>query len=309
VVALCGHRPDTGKPNISDGSNAQSVLIAERFFDRAGVASDAVAPKDAGRDLSKFVRTALQEARPDLAVDSERHPKQFVQYAHLAGAERALEGKGPQAGQVLKELGRRLSAVDVASAVSPSVHAELLELVGQATVLAERRSVEVNTVLMQTARHSLLGLDVVVARPAPPTAVDDHDITEELLLGVSCKWTLRTDRGQDAVAQGDRLASHRRGPMPRYGVVTMECRPYYLTIVAEGSSGVDAVYHPALPQVFDALQSVLDDPPSWQNPKSRRAIESYIETLRRLVSNRRVRPFEDLVNLVAELPHGSGALG
>jgi hypothetical protein len=309
VVALCGYRAGTRNPNLSDASNAQSVLIAERFFNHAGVASDAVAPTDAGAELSKFVCAALQATRPDLAVGRERHPKEFVQYAHLAGAERALAGTAPQVVETLDELSRRLDGIDVVSVLSPSVHVELFELTRRAREQAQQRSIEVNTILMQTARHSLLGLDVVVSRPTPPTAIDDHDVTEELLLGVSCKWTLRTDRGQDAVAQGDRLASHRRGPMPRYGVVTMECRPYYLAIVAEGSSGVDAVYHPALPQVFDALQSVLDDPPSWQNHKSRRAIESYIETLQRLVSNRRVRPFEDLVDLVAELPPGSGALG
>lgn len=93
--------------------------------------------------------------------------------------------------------------------------------------------------------------------------------------------------------------------MPRYGVVTMECRPYYLAIVAEGSAGVDAVYHPALPQVYGALHDVLERPPLRFAKTSRRALERYVKILDRLVEHKRLRPLSDLVNLVEEFPRES----
>ncbi len=301
VLALCGYRRKNRKPNLSDSSSSQSVLIAERFFEQLGVPDGAPEPADAGAGLADLVVSVIRDVRPDLTSARERHPRAFSQYEHLAIAEQAIDLEGTGLPRALDGVSARLAEL---AALHPPLQKDLRKLqrtVSRIDTTLERYVNNVTALVARSARHSLLGLDVAVSRKPTEGARVDRP-AEELLLGISCKWTLRTDRGQDAVAQGDRLASHRRGPMPRYGVVTMECRPYYLAIVAEGSAGVDAVYHPALLQVRAALESLLTLPPAGQAAKSRRALERYIGIFDRLVSNGRLRPLGDLAQLAEELP-------
>lgn len=208
VIALCGFRAKTGKPNVSDGSKQQSVLLAERFFEILGVLPGTAEPPDAGSGLAELVRETLQQARPDLVVARERHPKSFAQYEHLAIAERAIDY---EATSMPRAFDRALSQIAALSEKYPLMKRDFDRLHGEVAAVGravEDYALDVAALIAQSARHSLLGLDVAVSRPSR-LSNQESGAVDELLLGVSCKWTLRTDRGQDAVAQGDRLADHR----------------------------------------------------------------------------------------------------
>ena len=61
--------------------------------------------------------------------------------------------------------------------------------------------------------ESMLNMDIAVAGAAPPA---------ELRIGLSSKWTLRTDRAQDCLSQGTKLVNQRRGRMPHFAAITMD---------------------------------------------------------------------------------------
>jgi hypothetical protein len=133
--------------------------------------------------------------------------------------------------------------------------------------------------------ESLLKLDITAGIPA-------HG-GERLLLAMSSKWSLRTDRAQDCVSQGAKLANQRRGPMPHYGVITMEPRPAMLKLIADNSGAVDCVYHLDLPALTEAITMVRSNKTAAWSPGL---------VFDRLISQRRLRDFDDLRNATASLP-------
>lgn len=134
--------------------------------------------------------------------------------------------------------------------------------------------------------ESLLNLDLTCALEAEgPESVRR--------LGLSSKWTLRTDRAQDCVSQGSKLASQLRGPMHHYGVITMEPRPAMLKILADGSGAVDYVYHLDLPALTRAIEKVRSTKKGRWSPGI---------TFDRLINQGRIRDYDDLVRAVKSIP-------
>lgn len=97
---------------------------------------------------------------------------------------------------------------------------------------------------------------------------------------VSCKWTIRSDRAQNARTEALNLAKHRKGRMPHFVLVTMEPLPSRLASVAQGTGEIDCVYHAALDELVLASE--------------RAAPEREKTFLRRLVEGRRLRDISDL---------------
>jgi hypothetical protein len=138
------------------------------------------------------------------------------------------------------------------------------------------------------ARESLLQLDLAISNNVDPP---------RLLIGLSCKWTLRTDRAQDCVAQGQKLAALRRGHMAHFAVLTIEPRPTMLRLLAYGSGAVDCVYHLALPELLLAARDLVDRATS----RTRKSALSQQETLELMVAQRRIRPYSELVSEIRRL--------
>ncbi|KFD43434.1 hypothetical protein IU11_11485 [Cellulosimicrobium sp. MM] len=133
--------------------------------------------------------------------------------------------------------------------------------------------------LDELGEESLLGLDLTVARQGT------LDRLPRLEVGLSLKWSLRTDRAQDCRSQGAKMSALRRGRMPHFAVVTMEPRPYMLNLLGGGSGDVDCVYHLDLP----ALTAAVDD--VYTTPARMRGRDQF----HRLVDQRRIRDYDDLV--------------
>ncbi|MET9260101.1 NgoMIV family type II restriction endonuclease [Amycolatopsis sp. NPDC004079] len=278
--ALCGYRKKNGKPNMSDASDNLSVRLGTRFLEVAGAWHER--PDQDGSDLERHVITTLQAVRPDLEIKQSCSASDFSQYAHLNVFPAFRSGYSNSA----KEVKALVSAVE---ALPDGPDRRRLITIAQHIGQSIDANAELVTKLVGLMpEESLLKLDVVVGRP--------HDgELPELALALSAKWSLRTDRAQDCVSQGNKLVTQRRGRMPHFGVITAETRPSMLKILADGSGSVDWVYHldlDSLAKAIDVEAKTRREPASW-SPK---------KTFDRLMNQNRLRDFDDLVRVVESLP-------
>ena len=116
--------------------------------------------------------------------------------------------------------------------------------------------------------------DVTVERSDPPGFPILH-------ASVSCKWTIRSDRVQNARHEANVLLRHRRGRAPHIVVVTAEPLPSRLASIARGTGEIDCTYHLALPELRVAVQRIL-------NP------DRQLQVLDELTANRRLADLSDL---------------
>jgi len=97
---------------------------------------------------------------------------------------------------------------------------------------------------------------------------------------VSCKWTLRSDRAQNARTEALNLIRNRKGRAPHIVVVTAEPMPTRLASIALGTGDIDCVYHVALPELRLALEET--------------GREDQLDMFNQLVSGARLRDISDL---------------
>jgi len=141
-----------------------------------------------------------------------------------------------------------LGALDTAVTANP----ELLAVLGNAYAIAP---------------------DVIVSRAPVPDEVinadatlvdDEHGLLSPIRLRedgqprilhavISCKWTLRSDRAQNARSEALNLVRNRKGRTPHIMVVTGEPTPTRISSLALGTGDIDTVYHFALSELQDAV--------------------------------------------------------
>lgn len=71
---------------------------------------------------------------------------------------------------------------------------------------------------------------------------------------ISCKWTIRSDRSQNARSEALNLLRNRKGRAPHICVVTAEPLPSRLASIALGTGDLDCVYHFALPELVKSVE-------------------------------------------------------
>lgn len=76
---------------------------------------------------------------------------------------------------------------------------------------------------------------------------------------VSCKWTLRSDRAQNARSEALNIIRNRKGRTPHIMVVTGEPTPSRLASLALGTGDIDMLYHFALPELIEAVGACGND--------------------------------------------------
>lgn len=76
---------------------------------------------------------------------------------------------------------------------------------------------------------------------------------------ISCKWTLRSDRAQNARSEALNLIRNRKGRLPHIAVVTGEPLPSRIASLALGTGDIDCVYHFALEELFQAVSDSTYD--------------------------------------------------
>jgi hypothetical protein len=147
----------------------------------------------------------------------------FEQYAHLAALKLAAS-KDPQLA----------SALGNEYVISPDViitrEPEEDSAINQAESLVDEYSV--NQASLRKRNNSLLLLHA----------------------SISCKWTLRSDRAQNARTEGLNLVRNRKGKLPHIAVVTGEPSPGRIASLALGTGDIDCTYHFALPELIEAVR-------------------------------------------------------
>lgn len=100
-------------------------------------------------------------------------------------------------------------------------------------------------------------LDNSVANLTPRRLVNNQTKFVEAI--ISCKWTLRSDRAQNARSEALNIIQNRKGRTPHVVVVTGEPTPSRLASLALGTGDIDMVYHFALPELQIAVEASGND--------------------------------------------------
>lgn len=97
---------------------------------------------------------------------------------------------------------------------------------------------------------------------------------------VSAKWTIRSDRAQNSRTEALGLIRNRKGHLPHIVVVTGEPLPSRLASLAMGTGDIDCVYHFALPELVEIIET--------------QQAEDASEMLRILIEGKRLKDISDL---------------
>lgn len=260
-------RDANGVPSIADGGSAVSRAVAISLVEQIG--NTVTQAKGAGQTAgarfeqacANFIRTAfkcLEHLRPGLweVTDSKRRNdlkiSNFEQYEHLATLAE-LAAKYPEVAAVFDR--EYIITPDVVVFRKP----EPDERINQGHIVVNES----------------------VARLTPLREANQARL---LLHGsISCKWTLRSDRGQNARAEALNLIRNRKGRVPHIAAVTAEPLPSRIQSLALGTSDLDCVYHIALPELQHAVSQVC-----------RSKQDTQTEILHTLVTGKRLRDIADL---------------
>ena len=274
LAALCKMKVLTqdkhGIPNIADSGSKASTLIAQLLC--ASIGSVPTIKKGSGQHAGKLFEKAvclflketflrLGHLRPgtweivDGTTSKDIEISNFEQYDHLA-----------KLTQVIASDKSLLAALGADYLITPDV-------------VVLRYPVE-ETALNQPA----LMVDEMTARLTPLRGINRPKGTRILHASVSCKWTLRSDRAQNARSEALNLIRNRKGRVPHICAVTAEPLPTRIGSLARGTSDLDCVYHIALTELRQAVAELAKDG----------MYQEQLEELEVLVNGKRLRDLADL---------------
>lgn len=227
----------TGVPSNADKDNRLSVLVATKIASRlnAGISERLAAQSSGGRFeelVAGFVSATfphLPHLRPgrwlirQVVSRSGGEIGEFAQYAHLA----ALRELAHRNGELAASLGNDYS-------IAPDV-VVIRELESDETINQPGAIVDGSTALRADLRHK-------AGKPAL------------LHASISTKWTIRSDRAQNARSEALNLIRNRKGRQPHIMAVTAEPLPSRIASLALGTGDIDCVYHFALDELRDAVR-------------------------------------------------------
>jgi hypothetical protein len=250
-------------PNFADGASKASCEIAWEIVRQLGykLSLKRVRAQTAGGRFEGVTREFLQESfellhhiRPGRWDYTSRNTiSLYAQYAHLAELEKLVS----QSQELSASLGRDyIIRPDILIGRYP-LHEKELNSCG--TVVAKEEEIATRTPLRQTTRGG-----------------------SKLILhaSISCKWTVRSDRSQNARTEALNLIRNRKGNMPHVAVVTAEPLPTRIASLALGTGDLDCVYHIALYELQSALDTIRN--------------EDQADMLAMLVDGNRLRDISDL---------------
>lgn len=147
--------------------------------------------------------------------------------------------------------------------------------------------------------------DVVIARtPESDTVINQAGkfVDDELALhsalrsrnnglpilhaSISCKFTLRSDRAQNARSEALSFIRNRKGRVPHIILVTAEPLPSRLASIALGTGDIDCVYHFALQELLESIRDMESN--------GYKGIQDSRELLEGMVLGKRLKDISDL---------------
>jgi hypothetical protein len=248
-------------PNIADKHSRPSVALAQGIVERLEYPLQKTLPsgQTAGTAFEGATRRFLVEAlrliehlRPgDWKFSVKADITDFDQYEHLADLTKILD----EHKDLKAALGEYLVKPDI--------------IIGRVPVSDE----EIN-------QEGLVLAGEEVSRLTPLRASNSPVPKQILHASISCKWTIRSDRSQNARTEGLNLIRNRKGHTPHIAIVTAEPYPQRIASVALGTGDIDCVYHIALPELEGAAEEYGN--------------LAVIEMLDTLVKGKRLRDISDL---------------
>ncbi|PJO78363.1 restriction endonuclease [Neisseria brasiliensis] len=222
----------------ADGNNGRSCTIAKGIAEllEAETVTERAAGQTSGNAFeaicSQFVESAfkkLNHLRPgdwnvrQIGSRNRLEIANYQQYAHLVALAHAAENNPELA-----------AALGSDYTITPDI------IVTRDLVDDE----EIN-------RHEFL-VDNNIAKLA---SLRKNNVLPLLHASISCKWTIRSDRAQNARSEGLNLVRNRKGRLPHVVVVTAEPTPSRISSIALGTGEIDCVYHFALYELEKTLQT------------------------------------------------------
>ncbi len=229
----------TGVPSNADKDNKTSVSIAKGIADRLSAKTGVrAAAQTSGNDfeghVADFVKKsffALSHLRPgtwnvrQVGNRNRGEIARYAQYAHLV----ALQGAAASNPELAAALGNDYT-------ITPDVIVTR-ELETDARINAPTAIVDGTVALRADLR----------AGPGKSPL---------LHASISTKWTLRSDRAQNARSEALNLIRNRKGRQPHIMVVTGEPTPSRLSSLALGTGDIDCVYHFALDELVASVAAL-----------------------------------------------------
>lgn len=231
-----------GEPSIADIASKGSVAISKGMFDileQHGITIP-TAPKNSGQGngnlfekcISEFLEKtflALGHLRPGKWHIKQSHASisEFEQYCHLQD----LQLLTKKDGHIAAIIGNNY---DILPDVIVSRDPESDEKINNGAFLIDSNE----------ALH---------------TSIREKNNKKPLLhASISCKFTLRTDRAQNARTEALSSIRNRKGRAPHICLVTAEPMPSRLASIALGTGDVDCVYHVALDELLQSIRNLTD---------------------------------------------------
>lgn len=229
----------SGIPTNADRYSKPSIGIAKGILRRLGESdpSSRLSGQVAGSRFEDVCRGYLQQTFPmldglrpghwtvDKGVGSRSGIARYDQYAHLSAVEAAT-----------KQDPELAAAVGIDYLIKPDV-----------------------VVLRTPEEDDSINADGQVVDGQRARLTPLRRINNDLPIlhaSVSCKWTLRSDRAQNARSEALNLVRNRKGRLPHVVVVTGEPTPGRIASIALGTGDVDCVYHFALAELQDTLREL-----------------------------------------------------
>lgn len=233
-----------GVASIADGSQQTSRAIALHIAQalRARTSGQKLSGQAAGKAFEGAVRDFLEATFPEMGSlrpgswrvlnvggsRGEYHLAHYEPYTHLDDLAQAIERDGT----LVSVLGNSYS-------ISPDVFVtrapEGDDLINAGTDLVDGDSGTMSVIRSANQARAIV-----------------HAV-------VSCKWTLRSDRAQNARSEALNVIRNRKGRTPHVVVVTAEPTPSRLASLALGTGDIDMVYHFALPELAEAVDASGND--------------------------------------------------
>lgn len=225
-----------GVPSNADRASSPSVQIASEVLARLGGSSEKpkLAGQSSGREFEKACRTFIEST--------------FLRIGHLRpGRWRLLpDGAGPASIEGCEQFAHLLK-LDRLAKENPEIRAVLGNDYTITPDILMVRMPEPDEAI--EAGQRVLGAGRSMQAPLR-AGVNSLPL---LHASISCKWTLRSDRAQNARTEALNLIRNRKGRVPHIVVVTAEPMPGRLASIALGTGDLDCIYHFALYELREAL--------------------------------------------------------
>jgi hypothetical protein len=259
----------TGVPSIADKDSTASVWIARTMLEQVSSLEPRLKLKGqaAGNLFEQGVGDYIEAVFPKLAlvrcgnfvVGRKRRVSDFDQYEHLA--------------EIVRLAGERRE-IKIAFG---------MDYIIQPDVVIYREPTSVHDVGLADAESEARG-----ARHTP--LLKENAVRPTLHASVSCKFTLRSDRAQNARSEALNLIRNRKGKLPHIALVTAEPTAGRISSLALGTGDIDFVYHIALPELHEATRRYA----SFASGAATKGAAAGLELLETLIEGRRLRDIADL---------------